>query len=58
MSKFIVFYKTRSQKYTREIIFNSYHKAKSLFNDLDRDFKYLIGIDKNGKHHTLASIEK
>lgn len=58
MLKFIVFYKTKSQKYTREICFNSYHKAKILFNDLDRDFKYLISVDKNGNHHTLASAEK
>lgn len=58
MQKYIVWYKTRSGKYSREIPFKSLEKAKSLFNALERDFKYLIGVDENGIHHTLASAEK
>ena len=55
MCEFIVFYKTRSGKYAREIKFISYNKAKSLFSTLNRDFKYLIGVDENGIHHTLLN---
>ena len=55
MQKYIVWYKTRSNNYTREISFKSYSKAKSLFDALDRDFKYLIGVESNGKHRILAS---
>lgn len=58
MQKYIIWYKTRSNNYTREIPFKSYSKAKSLFDALDRDFKYLICVESNGKHHTLASYEK
>jgi hypothetical protein len=58
MEKYIVWYKTRSGNYSREILFKSLEKAKSLFNALERDFKYLIGVDENGIHHTLASAEK
>ena len=55
MQKYIVWYKTRSGNYSREIRFKSLKKAKSLFNALNRDFKYLITIDKTGNHHTLLS---
>ncbi len=55
MKKYIVWYKTRSGKYTREIRFNSFKKAKSLFDTLNRDFKYLVAIDENGNHNTLLS---
>lgn len=55
MENYIVWYKTKSGKYTREIRFKSLKKAKFLFNALNRDFKYLITIDKNGNHHTLLS---
>lgn len=58
MQKYIVWYKTRSGNYSREIHFKSLKKAKSLFNALKRDFKYLIGVDENGIHHTLSSAEK
>lgn len=58
MQKYIIWYKTRSGNYSREIPFKSLEKAKSLFNTLERDFKYLIGVDNNGNHHTLASAEK
>lgn len=58
MQKYIVWYKTRSGNHSREIPFKSLEKAKSLFNALERDFKYLIGVDENGIHHTLASAEK
>ena len=54
--KYIVWYKTRSGKYTREIPFKSYDKALSLYNVLERDFKYLIGVDENGNHHALLFI--
>lgn len=54
--KYIVWYKTRSGKYTREIPFKSYDKALSLYNALERDFKYLIGVDANGNHHALLFI--
>lgn len=57
MKKYIVWYKTKSNNYTREIPFSSYEKAKSLFDALNRDFKYLICVDGNGIHHTLASIK-
>ena len=53
MQKCIVWYKTRSGNYSREIPFKSLEKTKSLFNALERDFKYLIGVDENGIHHTL-----
>ena len=53
MSRYIVWYKTKSGKFTREIQFASYDKALSLFNSLKRDFKYLIKVDANGKHNTL-----
>lgn len=52
--KYIVWYKTRSKKYAREIMFKSYEKAKSLFDVLSRDFKYLIGVDGNGVYHVLS----
>lgn len=58
MKKYIVWYKTRSGNYSREIHFKSLEKAKSLFNVLEKDFKYLIGVDKSGNHYTLASAEK
>lgn len=58
MTKYIVYYKTRSKNYTREIPFKSLKKATSLFNTLERDFKYLIGVDKNGIHRTLASATR
>lgn len=58
MLKYVVWYKTRSGKLTREISFTSYEKALSLFNVLDRDFKYLIQVDSNGKHKTLISNER
>ncbi len=58
MTKYIVYYKTRSNNYTREIPFKSLKKATSLFNALERDFKYLIGVDKNGIHRTLASATR
>ena len=58
MAKYIVYYKTRSNNYTREIPFKSLEKATALFNALERDFKYLIGVDENGIHHTLASATK
>lgn len=58
MTKYIVYYKTRSNNYTREIPFKSLKKATSLFNTLERDFKYLIGVDKNGIHRTLASATR
>ena len=47
MQKYIVWYKTRSGNYSREIPFKSLEKATSLFNALERDFKYLIGVDNN-----------
>lgn len=53
MKKYIVWYKTKSGKFTREIPFSSYNKALSLFNALDRDFKYLIGVEENGIHRKL-----
>ena len=53
MSKYVVWYKTKSGKFTREIPFTSYDKALSLFNALKRDFKYLIKVDVNGNHNTL-----
>lgn len=53
MTKYIVWYKTKSGKFTREIPFTSYKKALSLFNALKRDFKYLIKVDSNGKHNML-----
>ena len=53
MTRYIVWYKTRSGKFTREIPFASYDKALSLFNTLKRDFKYLIKVDANGKYNTL-----
>lgn len=53
MIKYIVWYKSKSGKFTREIPFSSYKKALSLFNALERDFKYLIKIGSNGKHNTL-----
>ena len=53
MPKYIVWYKTKSGNFTREIPFTSYEKALSLFNALKRDFKYLIKVDANGKHDTL-----
>lgn len=56
--KYIVWYKTRSNNHTREIPFKSLKKATSLFNALERDFKYLISIDENGIHRTLASTTK
>lgn len=58
MKKYIVWYKTRSKNYTREIPFKSLKKATALFNALERDFKYLISVDGNGIHRTLASYEK
>ena len=58
MQKYIVWYKTRSGNYSREIPFKSLERAMPLFNALERDFKYLIGVDENGIHHTLASAEK
>lgn len=51
--EYIVWYETRSKKYTREIKLSSYEKALSLFNVLEREFKYLIGVDENGIRHTL-----
>lgn len=51
---FIIWYKTRSKKYTREIKFSSYEKAKALYDALDRDFKYLIAVSADGIHHTLS----
>lgn len=51
---YIVWYKTRSNKYTREIRFSSYDKALSLFNVLERDFKYLIKVH-NGVHSVVES---
>ena len=53
MSRYIVWYKTKSGKITREIPFASYDNALSLFNTLERDFKYLIKVDTNGKYNTL-----
>ena len=53
MPKYIVWYKTKSGNFTREIPFTSYEKALSLFNALKRDFKYLIKVDSNGKHNML-----
>ena len=44
MNKYVVWYKTKSGKFTREITFASYNKALSLFNALKRDFKYLIKV--------------
>lgn len=41
MQKYIVWYKTRSGNYSREIPFKSLERAKPLFNALERDFKYL-----------------
>lgn len=35
MQKYIVWYKTRSENYSREIPFKSLEKAKSLFNALE-----------------------
>lgn len=53
MSKYVVWYKTKSGKFTREIPFTSYNNALSLFDALKRDFKYLIKVDVNGKYNTL-----
>ena len=58
MPKYIVWYKTKSGNFTREITFTSYEKALSLFNALKRDFKYLIKVDVNGKHNTIAFERK
>lgn len=55
--KYIVWYKTNSGKYTREIAFSSYDNALSLYNTLNREFKYLIGVDYEGKHHTINSCK-
>lgn len=52
MKSYIIWYKTRSNKFTREIKFSSYSKALSLFNALERDFKYLIEVN-NGVHQVL-----
>lgn len=37
MKQYIVFYKTKSGKSTREIPFKHYEAAQSLFNTLNRD---------------------
>ena len=37
MQKYIVWYKTRSGNYSREIPFKSLERAKPLFNALERD---------------------
>lgn len=58
MPKYIVWYKTKSGNFTREIPFTSYEKALSLFNALKRDFKYLVKVDVNGKHNTIAFERK
>lgn len=58
MPKYIVWYKTKSGNFTREIPFTSYEKTLSLFNALKRDFKYLIKVDVNGKHNTIAFERK
>ncbi len=52
MKSYVVWYKTRSNKFTREIRFSSYDKALSLFNALERDFKYLLEVN-NGIRHVL-----
>lgn len=55
MRKYLVWYKTRSGKYTREIVFNSYASALNLYNALERDIKYLIEFDKkNGIHRDIS----
>lgn len=53
MSKYVVWYKTKSGKFIREIPFTSYNNALSLFDALKRDFEYLIKVDVNGKYNTL-----
>lgn len=52
MKNYVVWYATRSNKYTREIRFSSYDKALSLFNALDRKFKYLSEVS-NGVYNCL-----
>ena len=53
---YVVWYTTKSGKYTREISFYSYNKALSLYNNIDTEFKYLIGIDFQGVHHTIKHV--
>lgn len=52
--RYYVWYKTRSGKHTRQIEFNSYQKALGLYNNLNRDFKYLIGINENNVAETIC----
>lgn len=52
MKYYVVWYVTRSNKYTREIRFSSYDKALALFNALERKFKYLSEVN-NGVYNCL-----
>lgn len=52
--KYVVWYITRSQKYTREIAFLSYAKAKSLYDALDRKEKALFVV-RDGVYSNLVS---
>ena len=58
MKKYIVQYRTRSGKYNRDITFKSYNKALSLYNALERDEKYLTGVDEKGVYHVLKRYGK
>lgn len=55
-----ILYGTKQEVTTTQGKFHLSHlkKATALFSALERDFKYLIGVDENKIHHTLASAEK
>lgn len=57
MKTYKVWYAQFGNKTTKEITFKSFAKAKGLFDKLknSRKFVYLVEVDKNGTHHTLAS---